>query len=256
MGLDEHEPNPLSELTSPKELWKLFFLQRGNRSSPETGDIILRILADLQRLGIGVWAYDFSIHQYYYNRELLRLLEFDRELMSTCRDVPFDLYMERKDLDDYLFGYYMGFKKLLDLPEPKRVGAQINITYPLRKRRRLLREETKIYNADIEDKPVFTVSLVFDVTDMQASSKVQCMLILPLAESIRIVPGNISAARPAFSERELDVIRLLDKGMPTKEIADRLHISRFTIDNHRKNISKKGVSIIEAINYAKAAGLI
>jgi DNA-binding NarL/FixJ family response regulator len=42
-----------------------------------------------------------------------------------------------------------------------------------------------------------------------------------------------------LSTRELEVIRLVKAGLKTKEIADRLHISYYTAETHRKNIKLK-----------------
>lgn len=42
-----------------------------------------------------------------------------------------------------------------------------------------------------------------------------------------------------LSPRELDVIRLISKGLGNKEIAAQLFISEFTVSTHRKNIFRK-----------------
>ena len=42
-----------------------------------------------------------------------------------------------------------------------------------------------------------------------------------------------------LSGRELEVIRLVKKGLTTKEIADQLNISFYTAETHRKNIKLK-----------------
>jgi DNA-binding NarL/FixJ family response regulator len=42
-----------------------------------------------------------------------------------------------------------------------------------------------------------------------------------------------------LSKRELEVIQLIKEGMKTKEIADRLNISFYTAETHRKNIKLK-----------------
>lgn len=44
---------------------------------------------------------------------------------------------------------------------------------------------------------------------------------------------------PALSDREIEVLRLLVKGLSQKEIADQLNVSVHTIISHRKNISEK-----------------
>jgi DNA-binding CsgD family transcriptional regulator len=41
---------------------------------------------------------------------------------------------------------------------------------------------------------------------------------------------------PAFSGRELEIIRLIEKGMSSKQIADKLFISVHTVNTHRRNI--------------------
>jgi DNA-binding NarL/FixJ family response regulator len=45
--------------------------------------------------------------------------------------------------------------------------------------------------------------------------------------------GNI------FSDRELDIIQLLAKGLNTKQISEKLFISPFTVNTHRSNILQK-----------------
>lgn len=42
-----------------------------------------------------------------------------------------------------------------------------------------------------------------------------------------------------LSSREMEVIQLIKKGMTTKEIADKLEISYYTAETHRKNIKLK-----------------
>ncbi len=42
-----------------------------------------------------------------------------------------------------------------------------------------------------------------------------------------------------FTERELDILKLLLKGFESKQIGDKLFISSNTVDNHRKNMIRK-----------------
>jgi DNA-binding CsgD family transcriptional regulator len=42
-----------------------------------------------------------------------------------------------------------------------------------------------------------------------------------------------------LSKRELDIITYIKQGHTSKEIAEQLFISQFTVDTHRKNILKK-----------------
>lgn len=44
------------------------------------------------------------------------------------------------------------------------------------------------------------------------------------------------AKTPIFSTRELEVADYISRGFSEKEIADKLHISRFTVNNHTRHI--------------------
>lgn len=62
----------------------------------------------------------------------------------------------------------------------------------------------------------------------------------------------------ALSQREIEVLQLLTKGLINKEIADRLCVSLPTIVTHRKNITDKlGMKSVSALTvYALTHGLI
>jgi DNA-binding CsgD family transcriptional regulator len=56
-------------------------------------------------------------------------------------------------------------------------------------------------------------------------------------------------AKGVLSERELEILNLIDKGLETKEISEQLNISPNTVDRHRKNI-------LETTNFKSLANLI
>jgi DNA-binding CsgD family transcriptional regulator len=61
-----------------------------------------------------------------------------------------------------------------------------------------------------------------------------------------------------FSHTEFNIIELIEQGLSTKEIAEKLFRSPLTINTHRSNIIKKAgkSSIIEVIRELKAMGLL
>lgn len=61
-----------------------------------------------------------------------------------------------------------------------------------------------------------------------------------------------------LSLREIEVLRLIAKGLINKEIADRLHISLTTVISHRKNITEKlGIKSVPGLTiYAVMRGYI
>jgi DNA-binding NarL/FixJ family response regulator len=61
-----------------------------------------------------------------------------------------------------------------------------------------------------------------------------------------------------LTRREVEIIRLIGAGFTTKEIGDKLFVSEFTINAHRRNISRK-LNIhtpVGLLNFAKEQGLI
>lgn len=71
-------------------------------------------------------------------------------------------------------------------------------------------------------------------------------------------PMQETAARPALTNREVEVLSLVARGMMSKEIADRLNIGLTTVNTHRKNISDKlGLKSVPALTvYAVMHGYV
>ncbi|MCD8029758.1 MAG: LuxR C-terminal-related transcriptional regulator [Bacteroides sp.] len=79
----------------------------------------------------------------------------------------------------------------------------------------------------------------------------------PLSDGI-LMSDSLFTDDTSLTLRELEILRLIQSGLLSKEIADRLNISIYTVHNHRKNIlSKLGAGrAIEAIRFARERGLI
>ncbi len=56
---------------------------------------------------------------------------------------------------------------------------------------------------------------------------------------VSLIPRIESMRPPSLTNRELEIVNLVLGGLSTKEIADRLNISYFTVDTHFKNIYQK-----------------
>ncbi len=53
------------------------------------------------------------------------------------------------------------------------------------------------------------------------------------------VDGAADSAVSSLSDRELEVVNLIGNGLPTREIATRLHLSIKTVETHRVHIKRK-----------------
>lgn len=64
--------------------------------------------------------------------------------------------------------------------------------------------------------------------------------------------------KPILSERETEVLRQIDSGLLSKEIAEKLYISVHTVNTHRQRILEKLKvdTSIEAVKYAAALGIL
>lgn len=72
-----------------------------------------------------------------------------------------------------------------------------------------------------------------------------------------INPNKILNTLPV-SERELEVMRMLDRGLTSKQVAYEFSLSPETVNRHRKNILKKlnAANMIEAIKMTRENGLL
>jgi PAS domain S-box-containing protein len=81
---------------------------------------------------------------------------------------------------------------------------------------------------------------------------------LPAHQAVAMIASRTAARKSDLSARESEVLRFLAKGSSTRSIADQLHISRTTVNNHVQHILHKldSHSRLEAIRRAERAGLI
>lgn len=71
-------------------------------------------------------------------------------------------------------------------------------------------------------------------------------------------PDHFEDANITFSKRETDIVRLLGDGLSTQEVADKLFLSYYTVETHRKNLLNKFNlhNTAELVKYAAQLGLL
>jgi two-component system NarL family response regulator len=74
----------------------------------------------------------------------------------------------------------------------------------------------------------------------------------------RQAAGRAQLPAPVLTARELEVLKLVARGMSNREVAEKLYISENTVKNHVRNILEKlhSHSRMEAVMYAVRAGLL
>jgi DNA-binding NarL/FixJ family response regulator len=80
---------------------------------------------------------------------------------------------------------------------------------------------------------------------------------LVLGEFRRLSSGPVDDGAPKLTERELEVLRLVAKGMSARQVADRLVLSHRTVQNHVQNTLRKLQlhNRVELTRYAIEQGL-
>ncbi len=82
---------------------------------------------------------------------------------------------------------------------------------------------------------------------------------MPPEQATTLISSAHAPARETeLSEREREILKLLAKGVTTTTVAEQLHISRTTVNNHVQHILRKlgSHTRLEAIRRAEHAGLI
>jgi DNA-binding CsgD family transcriptional regulator len=114
----------------------------------------------------------------------------------------------------------------------------------------------QVIETDATGKAWIVMGMIELAPDQTPTDRVRCS-VLNLRTGQFFNP-YASSPEWTLTDRELEILSLMAHGLLSKEIAERLSVSKHTIDNHRKNILTKLESdnAIEAINTARAAGLI
>lgn len=93
--------------------------------------------------------------------------------------------------------------------------------------------------------------------NQKESGRVDCSVV-NLKSGAIFSPDLLSVTTINLTERELEILHLIQKGLLSKEIANKLSISIHTVNIHRQNLLRKlGVqNSIEAINIGIKSGLL
>jgi DNA-binding CsgD family transcriptional regulator len=106
---------------------------------------------------------------------------------------------------------------------------------------------------------IWLILILMDVCPNQQESKSfqRSMINIKTGKAFQF-DNNDSESDTVLSRREVEVLGFLDKGLMSKEIADRLFISVNTVNNHRQNIIRKMrlTNTSEAIAYARRIGVV
>jgi len=95
-------------------------------------------------------------------------------------------------------------------------------------------------------KAVEPAELIFALRQVATGKKYLCSSTIEKIVTNRSFKTEMAAGPeklPVFSERELQVLELISQGMTTLEIADKVFLSKRTVEGHRQSLMEKGQGI-------------
>jgi DNA-binding CsgD family transcriptional regulator len=118
--------------------------------------------------------------------------------------------------------------------------------------------KSNIYEFDNQGKLISTYSLLTDISFLDVGDKVQWVFKAHGLDSNRFKKYVLKEFEGFFTDRELEVLKLLSIGLTSTEISKKLFISKHTVDGHRRNMLKKTNcnNSIELINFSKTNAFI
>lgn len=115
----------------------------------------------------------------------------------------------------------------------------------------------QVLEVDASGNPYLVLGVVDLSPDQRNMDEIKFQLVN--IKTGEIIPFPLTEeANIKLTKREIEILKLVNKGMFSKEISDNLSISLHTVNNHRQNILQKmnTDNVVEAINYARKLGLL
>lgn len=118
--------------------------------------------------------------------------------------------------------------------------------------------QSNVFDVDENGKIISNVSMLTDISFMDVSEKVQWKFDAPGLDQKKFKKYVTKEYVGFFSDRELEVLKLLKDGITSAIIAQKLFISKHTVDGHRRNMLYKSncTNTIDLINFSKINGLL
>ncbi len=144
-------------------------------------------------------------------------------------------------------------------PEP----FSVETTFDYRIRRKdgsfvkVLRQSTVFENC--KDKSIKSaLSILSDISDIKKSTTVNLSIRHAKTGRVLLEEAQAPNKKLAFSLRQIEILALLRDGLSSRDIAEQLHVSRHTVDTHRRNMLKKAgdKNVIELVQIAIRMGII
>lgn len=222
--------------------------------------VIKRPLSDIKDFPLSngqcFYVMDFKTRKLTYQKGIKDFLGYDES------EFTFDLVAQYFHPDDYEVVTRL-IKATLMFASENYVASDVAffLTYRIKKKNgdyvKVMRQSTT-YDLDESGKIISNLSFLTDISFMNTSKQVEWRFEAPGLEKEKFRKYIVKEYKGFFSERENEIIKHVNQGLSSKEIADKLYLSKHTVDTHRRKILNKSQckNTIELINFCKRNGLI
>ena len=185
------------------------------------------------------------------------------EIFETGADFPFKI-IHPDDLKPCLEMLKIAWDFLEKIPVESKPTHVCNFYYrALKKDRTVIKLQNQVINLEMAENGsiMVTCNIFTDVSHLGMSDQVK----LHIVDTEKNTCFSACAQQPIvvkefpiLSKREAEILKLLSEGFSSRQIADKLVISYFTVRTHRKNILEKlGMkNTAEMISYTLHNGMI
>jgi len=192
-----------------------------------------------------------------YQRGIEKLLGYSVE------EFNFDMIMQFYHPDD--FDQYMHFVKIANewVRENKVEPFAIEATFDYR-----IRKKDGLYLKVLRQSTVFetlhnglmksSFSILSDISKIKFNTSVNLSMVNTHTGRIILEESENPMTDFHFTQREIEILKMLKQGMDSREVALQLVCSKHTIDTHRRKMLQKSgcKSTIELINLCTIEGII
>lgn len=207
-------------------------------------------------LGQCYYLLDFKTKKVTFQKGVKELLGYEPDEFTFDLSTSF-FHPEDKEILDRLI------KATLMFASENNVSKDVSfvLTYRLRKKNgsyiKVLRQSTT-YDLDENGKIISNLSMLTDISFLSSNNKVEWRFDAPGLDKEKFKEYVTKEYKSFFSKRETEIITHLYKGLSSKEIADKIFLSKHTIDTHRRKLLSKShcKNTVELINFCKQNGII
>lgn len=200
----------------------------------------------------------------YANKKVIYQSGFEKLLGYPEKEVTVDLlssyfHPDQKDMLQRILKASLNFGISQDPKQEK--NTWMLVTFKARKKDRTyipLLRQTSIYEKDINGHMLSSFSILSDLTGMNNAEKVEWKFKGIQIDEERFHEYIYESYANFLTGREIDVLKHLEEGFKSHQIANKLFISKNTVDTHRRNMLEKAscANTLELLRFARQNGIL